>query len=38
MKDSQPLKQLPKYDIKLGALILLAVLALTLAYILKSTQ
>jgi len=33
MKDS-----LPKYDIKLGAIILLTVLALTLAYILKSTQ
>lgn len=32
------MKTLPKYDIKLGALILLAVLALTLAYIIHNTQ
>lgn len=32
------MKTLPKYDIKLGALILLAVLALMLAYIIRNTQ
>lgn len=38
MKNSQPLKQLPKYDIKLGAGLLLVVLALTVAYIIHNTQ
>ena len=32
------MKTLPKYDIKFGALILFAVLALTLAYIIHNTQ
>lgn len=32
------MKTLPKYDIKLGALILITVLALTLAYIIHNTQ
>lgn len=32
------MKTLPKYDIKLGAIILIAVLALTLAYIIHNTQ
>lgn len=32
------MKTLPKYDIKFGALILLAVLALMLAYIIRNTQ
>lgn len=32
------MKTLPKYDIKLGALILLTVLTLMLAYIIRNTQ
>ena len=32
------MKTLPKYDIKLGAIILIAVLALTLAYVIHNTQ
>lgn len=32
------MKDLPKYDIKLGTILLLAVLALTLAYIIHNTQ
>lgn len=32
------MKTLPKYDIKLGALILITVLSLTLAYIIRNTQ
>ena len=32
------MKTLPKYDIKLGALILITVLALMLAYIIRNTQ
>ena len=32
------MKTLPKYDIKLGAIILITVLALTLAYIIHNTQ
>ena len=32
------MKTLPKYDIKLGALILITVLTLMLAYIIRNTQ
>ena len=32
------MKTLPKYDIKLGALILITVLTLMLAYIIHNTQ
>lgn len=32
------MKTLPKYDIKLGTILLLIVLSLTLAYIIHNTQ